>query len=443
MKVHVEDRSSVKKIMHIEIPRTEVTRAVDDAYVALKKNAKVKGFRPGKIPRGVLEGLYKKDVMADVAVKLIQDAYAEALNQTRLNIVGPPTLDPPTLETDTDYRFDAEVEVFPDLPEITFTDLKLTRPLYAASDEEVEAQIRRLQKSFSKREAIDEARPAQDGDFVQIDYEGFKDGAPFDPVRKTENFIMRLGDHHIAEALDQGVAGMSIGEEKTVSVSFPPDYFNTQLAGQTLDIKVSLNDIRKEVVPELDDEFAKSIGPFATLDELRQKIRENLTEGYVKRTEQELNEQIFTQILEKTPFEVPDTLVQNELDHIISDAEKSFSHHNKTFEEAGISRESLAEKYRDIAEKQVRRQLILGKLISQEKLELSDADLESGFADMAKNFNQPVDVVKQFYQNADALAFFKHALLEKQAIRLIMDSNTIESASPEQEAKNDSQPATV
>ena len=435
MKVTVEDRSSVKKVLHIEIPEADVKHALDEAYQTLKKTAKVKGFRPGKTPRGVLERLYKKDVNADVTGKLIQDAYVDALKETKLKVVGSPTLDPPELAGTGDYSFDAEVEVQPEIADIGFENLKLKKTLYKASDEEVDVQIQMMQKNLAKREPIDEARPTQNGDFVQVDYEGFKDGQPFEDTKKTENFVIRLGDAHIAEDFDKGVVGMNPGDEKEITVSFPEDYFNKKLAGHTVDFKVKLNEIRKEVLPEIDDEMAKQLGPFTTLDEVRDKIKENLAQGYDKRTEQELNEQIFSQILETTDFEVPDVMVEYELNSIIADAERSFSYHNKTFEEAGISRESLTEKYRDTAEKQVRRQLILGKIIQQEKMELADTDLEKGFEEMAATYNQPVDVIKGFYGNSgDKLELFKHALLEKQAIKLIMERNEIESVEPEKEA---------
>ena len=435
MKVTVEDRSSVKKVLHIEIPEADVTRALDEAYQTLKKTAKVKGFRPGKTPRGVLERLYRKDVNADVAGKLIQDAYVDALKETELKVVGSPSVDPPDLAGKGDYCFDAEVEVHPEIADIGFTNLKLKKTLYKAGDEEVDVQIQMMQKNLAKREPIDEQRPAQNGDFVQVDYEGFKDEKPFEETKKTENFVIKLGDAHIADDFDKGVVGMNPGDEKEVTVSFPDDYFNKKLAGHTVDFKVKLNEIRKEVLPEIDDEMAKQLGPFTTLDEVRDKIRENLTQGYDKRIEQELNEQIFSQILETTEFEVPDVMVEYELNSIIADAERSFSYHNKTFEEAGISRESLAEKYRDTAEKQVRRQLILGKIIQQEKMELADEDLEKGFEEMAATYDQPVDVIKGFYGNSgDKLELFKHALLEKQAIKLIMERNEIESVEPEKEA---------
>lgn len=440
MKVTVEDRSSVKKVMHIEIPEADVTRALDDAYKSLKKTAKVKGFRPGKTPRGVLERLYKKDVHADVVSKLIQDAYVDALKETELKVVGSPVVDPPELADKTDYCFDAEVEVQPEIADIDFTGLTLKKNNYVATDEVIEVQIKMMQKNLAKREPIDEQRPAQSGDFVQVDYEGFKDGKPFDETKKTENFVIKLGDGHISEDFDKGVEGMNPGDEKEITVTFPNDYFNKKLAGHTVDFKVKLNEIRKEVLPEIDDELAKQIGPFSTMDEVREKIKENLTEGYNKRAEQELNEQIFSQILEKTNFEVPDVMVNYELDHIIRDAERSFSYHNKTFEEAGISRESIKEKYRETAEKQVRRQLILGKIIEQEKMDLADEDLEKGFEEMAGNYNQPVDVIKGIYGNSpEQLDLFKHALLEKQAIKLIMERNEIETVEPEKAAPESSE----
>jgi len=436
MKVTVEDRSSVKKVMHIEIPEADVIRKLDDAYKTLKKTAKVKGFRPGKTPRNVLERLYKKDVHADVTGELIQTAYVDALKETELKVVGSPTVDPPELDPNSAYQFDAEVEVHPEIADIDFTGLTLKKTNYAASEEEVDVQIKMMQKNLAKREPIDEVRAAQEGDFVQVDYEGFKDGKPFEETSKTENFVFKLGDAHISKDLDKGVVGMNPGDEKEITVVFPEDYFNKKLAGHTVDFKLKLNEIRKEVLPEIDDEMAKQLGPFTTMDEVKEKIRENLTQGYEKRKEQELNEQIFSQILEKVEFEVPDVMVEYELDNIISDAERSFSYHNKTFEEAGISKESLAEKYRDTAEKQVRRQLILGKIIDQEKMELADEDLEKGYEEMAATYNQPVDVIKGIYGNSgDKLELFKHALLEKQAIKLIMERNEIQTVEPEEKAE--------
>ncbi|MBW2297929.1 MAG: hypothetical protein JRF32_10035 [Deltaproteobacteria bacterium] len=195
-----------------------------------------------------------------------------------------------------------------------------------------------------------------------------------------------------------------------------------------------MHEIKVEKLPELDDAFAKSMGPFETLDALKNVIKDNLTQGYEKRIDQELSEQIFETLISKVEFEVPEVMVEFELENIISDTERSFQYQNRSMDEVGLTREKLTEQYRGVAEKQARRQVILNKVIEQEALELADEDLEKGFADMAANFNQPVEQVKTFYdQSKDKLEFFKHALLEKQAIKLIIDNGNIEEVEPVKE----------
>lgn len=434
MKVTVEDQSSVKKVMHIVIPEEKVVAEVDTAYKQLKKTAKIKGFRPGKAPRSVLERMYKKDVNKDVSSKLIQEGFIQALQETELKLVGSPEVDPPELAYTGDYAFDAAVEVHPEIDDIDFQGLELQKSLYKSTDEDLEAQLEMLRKNMTKMEPIEEERGAQEGDFALLDYEGFKDGQPFEETQKTENFTLKIGDAHISKEFDEGLVDMQPGEDREIAVTFPDDYFNAKLAGVAVQFKVHLHEIRTEIVPEIDDDLAKKLGPFDSLEALKEKIVENLTQGYDKRSEQEINEQIFTKLIEKTDFELPETMVKMELDHIIAEAERSFEQANKTLEEAGLSKESLAEKYRETAEKQVRRHLILGKIIEQEKLELSDEALDQGFQEMADNYNQPVDQIKNYYnQNNKGLELFKHALLEKQAIGLIVDSSKIEEIEPKKE----------
>jgi trigger factor len=264
-----------------------------------------------------------------------------------------------------------------------------------------------------------------------VDYEGFKDGQPYDEVQKTENFTLKLGDGHILKAFDDGIIGMQAGETRRFEVQFPEDYFNKALAGQAVEFAVTLKEIRKEVLPEIDDEFAKRLGPYETVDAVKAAIRDNLQKGYSKRTEQELNEQIFQALIAKSPFEVPDTLVNYELEGILDEAERAFTYHNMSLEEVGQTREKMAEKYRDTAEKQVKRYLMLNKIIGQENLSLSDEELEAGIAAMAETSKQPVAEIKKYYQeNPERLSFFKHALLEKSAVNLIIKNSNIEEVAP-------------
>ncbi len=431
MQVTVEDVSSIKKVMHIEIPQDEVARELDKAYNNLKKNAKIKGFRPGKAPRSVLERMFKKDVHADVSSRLIQSSFSEAIQETELKIVGYPQLDPPDMDADAPYRYSATVEIAPQIADIDFKGLKLQRTNYAVSDGEIAAQLAMLQKNLAQLEPVKEDRGLQDGGFALIDYEGFQNAKPFEATALTQDFTLKIGDGVISPEFDEQLIGLKSGGVKEFTLTFPKDHFNAQLASQTIDFRVALNDIRFEVLPDLDDEFAKKVGQFGSLKDLEEAISQNLRQGYDKRIEQELNEQIFSNLLEITEFDTPDTLIDAELEGIVQEAERSFAHRNTSLEEQGMSRESISEKYRDTAAKQVQRYLLLNKIIEQEDLSVDDQEMDEALNEMAANFNQPLDEVKKYYQQfPDRLDQFKHALLEKKAITLIIESSEIEDVEP-------------
>ena len=432
MKVIVEDVSSVKKTLHIEVPEDTVTNEINNAYKDLKKTAKVKGFRPGKAPRSVLERIYKNDINADVASKLIQDSVFKAIEDAKLNIIAPPKIDPPDLEDKKSYAYDASVEIRPEIEDLDFKGLALKKTVYEVGENEIEMQLKMIQKNLATQQPVEENRPAQNDDFVMIHYEGFKDGAPFVETQRTENFTLKIGTGTISDDFDAQLVGMKVDDIKEFEVTFPEDYFNEKLAGLTIMFKVELVQIREEILPDIDDELAKKLGQYESIEDVKKAIRDNLENGYKQKSEQEINEQIFQALIEKSEFEVPDTMIDMELDGIIAETEQSLSYQNMSMEDLGMTREGLAERYRDTAEKQVRRHLLLDKIVTQEDLDLSDDEFNEGLAEMAKTVNQPVEVLQQFYQqNQDKKEYFKHTLLEKKAISLIIDNSTVENVKPE------------
>lgn len=443
MQITVEDVSAVEKILHIEVPAKAVTKELDNAYKTLKKTAKIKGFRPGKAPRAVLERYFKKDVHNDVISKLLQESMLAAITENNLNIVGNPKIDPPELDAKEPYKYEAAVEVRPEIGEIDITGLTLEKKSYTVSDEEIDTQLKLLQKNLTQQEPVTEDRPVQENDFVLIDYEGFKDGQPFAETQKTENFTMKIGDGHISKSFDEQLIGMKAGDSKEIDVKFPENYFNDKLADHKITFAVTLHQIREQKIPEIDDEFAKQFGDYENLDALKAVIIDNLDQGYAKRVEQELNEQVFEALIKKTDFELPPSMVEYELQGIIEEAERSFAYHNKSMEDLGLSTEQLSEKYQETAQKQVRRHLILNQIIDQEKLTVSDESLENGYQEMAQSLHQPAEQIRAYYQqNEDKLEFFKHALLEKDAIKLIIEKSTVtdmatEPATQPQDKKED------
>ncbi|MGD9058700.1 MAG: trigger factor [Desulfobacterales bacterium] len=439
MPFKVEDISSVKKTLHIEIPQEEVVQELNKAYDQLKKSAKVKGFRPGKVPRSVLEQMFKKDVHADVSSRLIQNSFIDAIKQTELRIVGNPELNPPALKTDSAYKYEATVEISPDIDDIDYKGLELKRTLYTPGDDEVDVQLKALQKSMAQHEKVPEDRPAREGDFVLVDLEGLHAGEPVPEFAKTENFSMQIGKAVVSEEFDKQLTGMKVGETKNFTVNFAKDFPNEKLAGLDVTFDIALNEIRQEILPPINDALAKKAGPYKTLDELKTVILDNVRQGYEKRTEQELNEQIFKELIANSSFEVPDAMVEMELQGIVEEAERSFAYRNTSLEEMGLSKETISEKYRDTAISQVKRHLILGKIIDQEKLSVDDEELENGLKEMSENFNQPLEGIKQYYdQNKDKLELFKHTLLEKKAIKLILDSSSVKDVEPDEPSKTKS-----
>jgi trigger factor len=288
-----------------------------------------------------------------------------------------------------------------------------------------------LQKQLAEFQPIEEVRAVTDGDYAVIDYEGSKDGLPFAQTQKTENYTLKVGRKMITEAFDQQVTGMTPGQQKTFPITFPDDYHNKDLAGIEVSFTVTLKEIRQEVLPDADAAFAKKLGPFETLEDLKNAIRKNLQEGYDKRSQQEIQEQIFEKLLTEA-FELPETLVKYELDGIVDDMEIRFSQNNMTLDQLGLSREKLEDEYRDVAEKQVRRHLFLSKIIEQEKMELTEEQLNLEYESFAQVVGQPVDFIKNYYKsNPEKLDGFKHALLEKKVFDLIIEKAAIEEVNPE------------
>lgn len=434
MQVKVEDVSDVKKKLHVEVPQDQVATKLDEAYKELKKNARLKGYRPGKAPRSVLERHFKKDVHADVINSLVQDSFPEAIKEANLTVLETTDLDAPELDPEDSYKYAATVELKPELPEVDFKGLKLKKTLYQVDEEEIDAQIDRLRQHLAGYEPVDPPRPAEKGDYSTVDYQGFKDGQPFEPTPFTEDSAIQIGSSGFPEQFDNALIGMEPGQEKTFTVQFPEDYQDSDLAGQEVEFKVRLKELRQQVLPPVDDDFAKNFGEFETLEDLRAEIRKNLEEGYQNRANQELQEQIFEQLLTED-FDIPEVLVKHEMDEIIRDAEMKFAQNGLSMEQLGITREHMEQEYRGLAEQQVRRHLLLSKIIEQEQLEVSDEEIEAEYDKIAQATGQPKDTVKSYYrQNPEKHDGFKHALLEKQVIDLIINHAEIEEVEPETES---------
>ncbi len=432
MQVTVEDQSDIKKKLHIEIPEETVTKKLDDSYRELKKNARIKGFRPGKAPVSMLKRLYQDKVHADVAIALIQESLPEAVKEKELNIIGEPDIDPPELKEQEAFTYNATVEVKPELDDLDYGGLTLKKTLYQASQEEIDNQIEMLRKNLAEEQDVAEDRPAAEGDIVHIKYSSTLEGEPCEAFPETDDFKMTIGKPGITKEFDEQLIGLRPGEEKSFEITLPDDYGDAGVAGKTVAFTVTLNSLKEELLPEVNDEMAGKLGQFDSVDQLREEIRRHLQEGYDKRREQEIHEQVFEALLEKSDFDVPETMIRHELDGIIQEIERTYSSYNLSLEMTGQTHESLREQYRDTAIKQTKRHIILNKIIEQEKLEVTEEELQGGFQEMAAAMQQPVEMIKQFYQERpEQIEALRYSLLEKAAMNKIIESSTMEEVEPD------------
>lgn len=446
MQVTIEDKGSVKKVLSFEIPKEKVAKELDKAYNELKKKADIKGFRKGKIPRKVLENRFSKDVHADVAPRLIQESFIEAIQEHNLEIVGGPKTDPPELDPGSAYAFEIEVEVKPELDTIEFEGIDLEKTKYEVTDKEIDGQIHMIQKTMAKKETVTEARPVKDTDYVLIDYEGFVGAEPYEKTPKIENYVMGMGQGALPKEFTEKLMGCIPVQNLEIEVAYADDHWDENLKGRTILYKVVLKEIQEEILPEINDDLVKGLGKFETLEEVKTSIRENLEKGYVQRVKHEMSEQVFQHLLKKYEFDVPEALIEGELNGITSEAEQAYAANNTSLEEAGLSKETIRTQYRDVAEKQARRHLILEKIITQEKLELTDEEMEKSFEEMAMGMNASVDAIKNYFKaDPNQLEYYKHTQLEKKAIDIIIGKGNVTEVEPvaEQSGENDAAPDEV
>lgn len=432
MKLNIEDKSTVKKVLHIEIPKEDVGKALNKAYNELKNTATIKGFRKGKIPRKVLVGRFAKEVHSDVAPRLIQDAFSEAMDEHKFNIVGGPQLDPPELDPDNDYVFDITIEVRPEIEDIDIKGIPLKKTRYEASQEEVDAQIHMIRKTMATKKKVEEERAVSEKDFVLIDYQGFVDGQPLDEAPLIENYVMAIGSKSVPDEFSEKLQGVIPEKEIEVDVVYAEDASQEGLAGKTVTYKIKLKEIQEEVLPPEDDALVENLGQYKDLEELKAAIFDNLKKGYEQRIQHELSEQIFTYLLEKTEFEVPEGMIDSELEGIVAEAEQAYQQNNMSLEEMGLSKDFMRSQYRDVAEKQARRHLLLGKIIEQEKLEMTPEELDESFKAMADGMGATVDAIKNYFKMDERqLEYYTYTQLEKKAVRIIIEQGDVTEVEPD------------
>ncbi len=425
MNVSVEEISPIKKKVSVEIPGDEVTKEVDSFYRDLGKKAKIKGFRPGKVPRDILERYFKDYVKAEVVQKLIGDSYPKALAETNLQPVSQPTIDPGEFNEGKPFQYSAVIEVKPDIKLEGYTGLKIEGKKEELKDEEVEERLKSLQNLHASLKTVSEGRPIQSGDYAIVDYEASLEGKPLEGA-KAVDFTVEVGSGQFIPTIEEKLIGLMPGDEKEIEVSFPEDYGYKKWAGKTIVFHVKIKEIKEKVLPAMDDEFAKDLGDYASLEELKTKLREEIAKEKELALERQLKDQAVGQLLEANPFEVPESLVEEQTKALVSDTKLRLAAQGVDLQNLGVTEEKLQGDYKATALKQVKTFLILEKIAGQEGIAVTDEEVDERLKEMAERMHQKFDAVKRYYEKNGLLPEVKAGILRDKTLDFLLKKANVQ-----------------
>lgn len=429
MDVQVQDISTIRKQLTFSIPAEQVDTEIANAYKKLAKTAKIKGFRPGKIPKNILERHYEPQMQEQVAGKLINDSYFKALVDHKIPAISHPDItESGDVAVGQSFAYTAEVEIKPEIEVKDYTDLKLEREKFVADPKAIDKKIEEMQASRSVLE-VSKRKIAREGDFALIDFEGFVDGVPF-AGGKGEDHELELGSGSFIPGFEDQVVGMKRDQEKEISVTFPEEYGSADLAGKPATFKVLLKEIKEKSLPKLDDEFAKGFG-MDSVEQIRTKLDESYQVQEKARIENDLRERLINMLIEKNPCEVPEVMVADQLEYMLGNIRSRMQQQGISMEMLGMNEESFGVMYRDTAVSQVRGSLILEAVARQEGITLEDDDLDTKLAEIATMSNAPLETVKNYYAKPEARQGLLAQIIEEKTLTFLLSQSTIKDVAKE------------
>lgn len=423
MDIKVEEVSALTKKVIITLPADMVQPKIDAAYNDLKKEVKLKGFRRGKVPRSLIVKSYKQQVEGETGEKLVQDTYFDAIEKEGLDPVTHPEIQTVKYNDDGSFTYEANIDLRPEFELGDYKGMEIEKPATLVTDEEIELELLEMQKKQAALQSVD--RPAQEGDVLTVDFQGFENGEALEQV-KNEGATVDIGSGSMGKEFEEKLVGMSKGEEAEHQITFPESHPNTIIKGKTIDFKLNVQDVKERILADLDDEFAKDAGEeFNTLDELKASISERRLKQAEEQAAGVTTDRIMQNLLAANEFEVPNRLVAYEIEQMIKQTEQQLEQSGMSLEAAGLSREKMAEENADIAKKRVQGDFILKKIAEVEEIKVADEDLERGFKRIADMYNMPVAQVKEAFKSRDDLLPFMNELLNEKILAFLRDASVM------------------
>lgn len=389
--VHEIDPVTVE--VRVEVPWDRVQKGLDDTYGRLQKTARVKGFRPGKAPRAVLQQLFSKDVKNELIGTLIEESLIEAVRKHEIPVVSNATMEKaPSFDDGKPLAFTAKFEIRPKIEKLD-TAIELTRRIHTIGDKEVAAEIEHLRSEHAVVEPVEEKRAAKKGDIVVIDWTVTIDGKKDDEKSGKDRHVT-LGEGRLLTEIETGLEGLKAGDTKPISITRPEGDENKELAGKVVVFDVTVNELRVRKLPDVDDEFAKDAGDYENLADLRAKLKKRLEDAATARTENGLREDAINALVAKNPIPVPPSLVDQQLRSM---AQEFVQFLRMVGQEPKLD-ESTALEMKKRAEDKVRAAILLGDLSRRESISVTPAEIDAKLAEIAQKTGKHVAKVKADHQ---------------------------------------------
>ena len=415
MKVNVTKDKAWKRVVEIEIPVEKVKGEFDSVYQEYQRKVRIPGFRKGKAPLEMIKSRYKEKVTKDVLDKLLPEAYEDAVKQSNLT---PLTL--PILKEEIDFKeglplqFKVLIEIRPEIELKDFKGLQLKKKIIQITEGHVQNALNYLQDKNAELHSVE--REAKDGDFLTVDLEEIS-GEESKAKKKTENQQIWLKKENLLIEFYRGLLGAKPGEEKEIEAIYPQDYFEKSLAGKIIKYKAKIKEVKKKILAQINDDFAKGLGEYKSLDELKKKIKEDLEKESQREAEKDLASQVIKQVVEKNGFEVPESLLNLYLDNMVEDFKKSY----KNVDEA-----KLREQYKELGLSRIKWEFLMHEMVKKENLEVTKEDTDKWVENFARVNSLELKQAKEFIAQKKKIKDIKETILEDKVIDFIIKNSTVE-----------------
>ncbi|WP_047150589.1 trigger factor [Aneurinibacillus tyrosinisolvens] len=426
MKATWEKLENNQGVLTIEVDETQVSSAIDQAFTKVVKQVNLPGFRKGKVPRKIFEARFGVESLYQDALDIIlPEAYSAAVVETGISPVDRPEVDVEQMEKGQPLIFKATVTVKPEVQLGDYKGLTVEEKDFSVTDEKIAEELKTMQERGAELVVVEDGE-IQSGDYAIIDFEGFVDGEAFEGGQ-ADNYQLEVGSGTFIPGFEDQVIGLKQGEEKDVEVTFPEEYHATELAGKLAVFKVKVNEIKRKNLPELDDEFAKDVSEFDTLDELKADLRNKFEEKAKEEAENFKKESLIEQASANATIDIPEVMVEHEVNHMMNDFAERLQQQGMNldlyYQFTGLDEEKLREQFQGDAEKRVRTTLTLEAIGEQENVEVSEEDINEELKTLSEQYNRPEEELRKIFEARDDFESLKNDIRIRKTINLLVENS--------------------